>query len=110
MAESKKPPRQARTSRNAPPRVSRPPKASDAASRLSACEAALAEARGAIAGLRDQVDSMRADLNDLRALLATRRTKLRLGPPPLPREMSAEVMLVDETDVTLESIRPKGLR
>src|ERR1019366_1369918 len=108
MAESKKPPRQARTSRHARPRVSRPPKASDAASRLSACEAALAEAMGAIAGLRDQVDSMRADLSDLRALLATRRTKLRLGPPPLPREASAEVMLVDEKEVTLESIRPKG--
>jgi hypothetical protein len=64
---------------------------------------------GAIASLRHRVDSMRVELDDLRVLVVTRGTTVRLGPPPLPPEAS-EVTLVDERDVTLESIRPRGSR
>jgi hypothetical protein len=113
MAESKKPPRSGRSGRSSL-RVSRAPaaKAADPSDRLAELEAALAKANAEIALLRQKTDAMRADIGALRSLVV--RTpgsgRSRKGPPPLPIEhvSSPEIIMVDERDVTLESIRPKG--
>ena len=113
MVEPKKPPR-ARSSPNQP-RVSRAPaaKASDASDRLAELEASLAKANAEIALLRQKTDAMRADIGALRSLVvgAPGAPRSRKGPPPLPIEerfSSPDIIMVDERDVTLESIRPKG--
>jgi hypothetical protein len=111
MAESKKPPRHTHHSRSSMSRVSRQSVAgADPGVRLAACETGLAKATGDIAALRSRVESIVAELDDLRATIATSLARLRKVPPPLPREGSAEAILVDEREVTLESIRPKRPR
>jgi hypothetical protein len=111
MAQSKKPPRQPRTGRTAPPRVSRAPRpeTGDLGARLIACEAALAKATDEIAALRHHIDLVRVDLDALRGTVMG-LPSVRKVPPPLPPEGTPEVILVDERDVTLESIHPKALR
>lgn len=108
MAESKKPPRQTRTSRNAPPRASRAPKGPDDTTRLLACEKSVRAAHVAITRLQQRVDAMRAELDELRQATPLGKVPGRLVPPPLPLDMGTEIIVVDEGDVTLESIRPKG--
>jgi hypothetical protein len=82
----------------------------DPAVRLAACETGLAKARSDVAALRLSVESILVELDELRAAVATSLARPRKVPPPLPREGSAEVILVDEQEVTLESIRPKRPR
>lgn len=116
MAESKKPPRAGRSSRNSL-RVSRAPaaKSPDPADRLAELEMALGKANAEIALLRQKTDTMRADIGALRSLVVGMpdSARSRKGPPPLPiehieRRSSPDIIVVDERDVTLESIRPKG--
>lgn len=108
MPESKKPPRQTGSSRKSAPRVSRVPKPLDDATRLAACEKALGEANHAIGSLRLRMDAMYGEIEALRKDVAARRGAGRIVPPPLPPDAGTEIIVVDERDVTLESIRPKG--
>jgi hypothetical protein len=131
MAASKKPPQSgkpSRTSLRAPasgaprssrvPGVSRPskapgPKIIESGDRLAELEESLARANVEIALLRQKTDAMQADLAALRSLVVVGpvTTRSGKGPPPLPiehRHSSPEIIMVDERDVTLESIRPKG--
>jgi hypothetical protein len=117
MAESKKPPRSSRGSRNSI-RVSRAPaaKVPEPGDRLAELEMALAKANAEIDLLRQKTDAMRADIGALRSLVVgmPASVRTRKGPPPLPiehttdRRSSPDIIMVDERDVTLESIRPKG--
>jgi hypothetical protein len=75
--------------------------------RLIACEAALAKATDEIAALRQHIDSIGVDLDGLRARVMS-LPSVRKVPPPLPPEGTPDVILVDERDVTLESIHPKA--
>ncbi|MGH7436199.1 MAG: hypothetical protein ACRENE_11045 [Polyangiaceae bacterium] len=126
MAASKKPPhstphstRTGRTSLRAPssaaPRPSKAPapKIIESGDRLAELEESLAKANVEIALLRQRSDAMQADLAVLRSLVVGLPGSggSRKGPPPLPvehRHSNPEIIMVDERDVTLESIRPKG--
>jgi hypothetical protein len=136
MAASKKPPlggKPSQTSLRAPasrapasaasrpskaPGAARPskapgPKILESGDRLAELEESLARANVEIALLRQKTDAMQADLKVLRSLVVVAPGAGRpgKGPPPLPiehRHSSPEIIMVDERDVTLESIRPKG--
>jgi hypothetical protein len=110
MAQSKKPPRQPRSSRTGQQQVSRAPEpeTGDLGTRVIASETALAKATDEIAALRQHVDSIRMDLDRLQATVLSLPI-LRRVPPPLPPDGTPEVILVDERDVTLESTHPKAL-
>jgi hypothetical protein len=93
----------------------------DSTDRLGELEAQLAKANAEIDLLRQKTDAMRADIGALRSLVmgVPGSAPSRKGPPPLPiehleqigridRKSSPDIIMVDERDVTLESIRPKG--
>jgi hypothetical protein len=93
----------------------------DSTDRLGELEAQLAKANAEIDLLRQKTDAMRADIGALRSLVmgVPGSGRSGKGPPPLPiehiqqiermdRKSSPDIIMVDERDVTLESIRPKG--
>ena len=123
MADSKKPPRSGRGSRSSSRnsiRVSKAPAAKvvESTDRLGELEMQLAKANAEIDLLRQKTDAMRADIGALRSLVVGMPggARSRKDPPPLPiehiehvdRRSSPDIIMVDERDVMLESIRPKG--
>ena len=82
-------------------RSSKPPP--DLDTRVEECEAQLRDARW-------QIEALRSELGLLTTKLEVVASRIRKVPPPLHGGHSEEVILVDETHVTLESIRPPGTR
>ena len=113
MAPSKPPER--KPSKRPPPRLpSRPHTAirSEAPRPSSKEDARLSQCELAIVSLHEEVEALRADLQELRmALASSGGSRGRKRPPPLPDGKEGdEVILVDEREVVLESIRPRPRR
>jgi hypothetical protein len=82
--------------------------AQDLTARVQACEAELERSHADIAILRREIADLRAALGQVgaRSAGATGRKQ----PPPLPPDSSSEVISVDVSEVTMESIRPRPPR
>ena len=95
MANSKRPPR---------PPESKRPDVSSAASTRSIKPPATVEQR--LTKCEAELDAMRALVETLRAEVDEARTRVRKAPPPLPADLSEEIISLDEREVTLETARP----
>jgi hypothetical protein len=75
----------------------------DLTARVQACEAEIERAHADIALLRSEIA-------DLRVAVGRPGATGRRHPPPLPPDSASEIISVDASDVTIESIRPRPPR
>jgi hypothetical protein len=75
----------------------------DLSGRIDGCESELRDVRW-------QVEALRAELMLLTTKLEAMSSRVRQMPPPLYVGQSEEIISVDESHVTLESIRPARSR
>jgi hypothetical protein len=112
MAPSKPPDR--KLSKRPPPRLPSRPHAAirgEAPRPAFKDDARLSQCEAAIVGLHDEVAALRNELHELRVLVSPGGSKGRKRPPPLPDGKEGdEVIVVDEREVVLESIRPRPRR
>ncbi len=108
MANSKPGMRRHSTKRSAipipmAPRVPTAAPPQDLTARLQACEAEIERSHADIALLRGEIA-------DLRFAIGRLATTGRKHPPPLPRDTPDEIISLDSSEVTLESLRPRPPR
>jgi hypothetical protein len=87
------------------PRVPAAEAPPDLTARMHACEGEIERAHADIALLRGQLADLRlaVERSGTRVLAVGRKL-----PPPLPPDSASEIISVDASDVTIESIRPRA--
>jgi hypothetical protein len=113
MANSKPGARRPSKGRSTPsiPAAARVPTADptpDVGGRLHACEVEIERAHAEVALLRAEVGELRLALTKLGGRVAS--ATARKLPPPLPDHSASDVISVDPSEVTIESIRPRPPR